>query len=299
MALIVTCFALLCLWPGDAWAWGPGYHLELALDCLARAATFAPAIAALLKAYPYEFIYGCVSPDIYLSKKRAGLLQHCHNWRMGFLLLQEATTDRQRASVYGYLSHLAADVVAHNYFVPYKIIRASAARLFTHQYWELRYDLTVANATWEYVAQVNRGDFREFDRLMERVLKRTLFSFPLSQRIFKALLVVQKMRHLRRGLRLQARQSRWALSEARIRRYRRVTSTAVFGLLRDPERAPCLGGDPTGLVREQEALHLRRQVRRALRDGTCTPVAAQRWITACDRALQAAIFQPHLTWPVW
>ncbi len=93
-------FAVL-IWSTPALAWGPGTHLEIALHCLDNIAIATPAIAALLKKYPHDFIYGSVSPDIFLSKMRAGYMYHCHNWRMGHLLLTEARTNRLKAAAYG------------------------------------------------------------------------------------------------------------------------------------------------------------------------------------------------------
>jgi hypothetical protein len=284
--------------PTVAFAWGPGVHLELAVHCLDRVAIAAPVLADLLTRFPNEFIYGSVSPDIFLSKMRAGYLFHCHNWRMGRLLLEEAKTDRLRASVYGYLVHLAADVVAHNYFVPYKTIRSYNARVVVpHPYWEMRFDLTVPRSAWDAVPDILKGDYQEFDALLERVLKKTLFSFKTSKRIFKSILVVQKIKQLQTGLRQYAKQSRLPLNEARIVHFRRLVDKSVYGFLRSPENAPCLQGDPTGHPREMESLRLVKRMRAAVRRRQLSKARAEALVERCDRILEAGIYKRDIEWP--
>lgn len=297
---MVLCIGVmgLVLWPGEAFAWGPGVHLQLAVDSIANIAQAAPLIADLVGRFPRDFMYGSVSPDIFLSKMRAGYLFHCHNWRMGRLLLSEATTDRLRASVYGYLLHLAADVVAHNYFVPYKIVRSYNARIVApHTYWEMRFDLTVPPTAWNAVPDIVRGQYQEFDALLERVLKKTLFSFQTSKRIFKSILVVHKMQQLQNSLQRLAKQSRLTLAEPRVAHFRKLLHTSVTDFLRTPETAPCLGGDPTGHARETEAFRLVKRMRQAIRRRQLTTEQAEHLVALCDKRLQQAMYQRDMTWP--
>ncbi|MBI4367108.1 MAG: zinc dependent phospholipase C family protein [Deltaproteobacteria bacterium] len=287
--------AMLCV-PSIAHAWGPGMHLEIALTLLTKAAIAAPAVRALMKAFPSDFLYGAVSPDIFLRKKLAGLY-HCHNWRMGALLLSEAATDRQRAAAYGYLAHLAADVIAHNYFIPYKIVRSYRARLLSHAYWELRYDLTVPAWAWEAVPRIVSGNYREFDELLERVMKKTLFSFRTSKRIYYSLLVVQRLRRLQQGLKLYAKASRWDLVDDRVQSYRRLVFRTVEDFLQKLDAAACCRGDPTGIARETEALDMRRRIRRAVLRRILTREQADRFVRHCGERLEAGVFHTAFSWP--
>ncbi len=298
IVLIFTCLLCMLAWPGEAHAWGPGVHLQLALDCLDKIALAAPALAHIIKRYPHEFIYGSVSPDIFLSKMRAGYLFHCHNWRMGRLLLSEAATDRLRASVYGYLVHLAADVVAHNYYVPYKIIRSHNARVVApHTYWEMRFDLTVPHEVWRAVPEIVHGDYQEFDALLERVLKKTLFSFRTSKRIFTSILVVHKIQQLQNSLRRFARQSKLILAEPRVAHFRKLLHDSVDDFLQHPETALCLGGDPTGYARESEAFRLLKRIRQARRRKQLSLEQSEHLVTLCDKRLQHTMYQREMEWP--
>jgi hypothetical protein len=70
------------------------------------------------RAYPKDFLYGSVAADISLAKKYVPEGRHCHHWHIGEEIFETAETERLRAVGLGYLSHLAADTIAHNFFVP-------------------------------------------------------------------------------------------------------------------------------------------------------------------------------------
>src|SRR4030065_2545752 len=104
--------------PGMADPWGPATHLELGNAILNNTGLLSAPARALIEAFPFDFLYGNISADIVIGKNLVEELKHCHNWKVGFKLLKKAESDSQRAFVYGYLSHLAADTIAHNHFIP-------------------------------------------------------------------------------------------------------------------------------------------------------------------------------------
>ena len=55
-------------------------------------------------------------------------------------ILDGAQDDRLRAFGLGYLAHLAADSVAHNYFVPKQLAVTSSTSTLGHSYWESRFE---------------------------------------------------------------------------------------------------------------------------------------------------------------
>ena len=114
----IAAFVTLALMPDQALAWGPGVHLALGNSVLSNMGCLPPLVAALLGRHRDAFLYGCLSADIFIGKGTNIKPGHSHNWVTGFKLLKSAQDARVLAYAYGYLSHLAADVVAHNYFVP-------------------------------------------------------------------------------------------------------------------------------------------------------------------------------------
>ena len=59
---------------------------------------------------------------------------------MGQEIYDLAETEGLRSFGLGYLSHLAADAVAHNFFVPHQLVVSSGATGLGHSYWESRFE---------------------------------------------------------------------------------------------------------------------------------------------------------------
>lgn len=129
----------ILLYPDHALAWGPGVHTITALTALQDAGRILPSIAGIIGTYSGEYLYGCLSADFFIGKGRVRRAAHPHNWEGGFKFLQEAGDEREAAYAYGFLSHLAADVVAHNFFIPSLMI-AFTRRGMGHLYWEMNSD---------------------------------------------------------------------------------------------------------------------------------------------------------------
>src|SRR5690242_9818208 len=135
-------FAVLALMiaPAVAHAWTPGTHVFLGEAVIRSISLLPPAVAALLSEFPYDFLYGSIAADTSIAKKYAPVGRHCHSWNVGFEIYDAARDDRLRAFGLGYLSHLAADAVAHNYFVPRQLAVTSSTSSLGHSYWESRFE---------------------------------------------------------------------------------------------------------------------------------------------------------------
>ena len=161
--------------PGEASAWGPGTHVALSETVLSSLHLLPPALRALLSRFPLHFIYGSVAADISLAKKYVPEGRHCHNWHVGREILDVATTDALRAVGWGYLSHLAADTIAHNVFVPRRLLLTSTTQGLGHAYWEHRMDMHVGD---DYMGKARRlviqYDHSDADELMDAVLSLSL-----------------------------------------------------------------------------------------------------------------------------
>src|SRR5690606_13656235 len=98
----------------------------------------APAAADLLRAYPHDFLYGNIAADTTMAKKFAPADRHSHHWHVGREVHDLAPTDALAAFGLGYLAHLAADVVAHNFYIPRQLVVTSSTRSMGHTFWESR-----------------------------------------------------------------------------------------------------------------------------------------------------------------
>ncbi len=294
---IIIATVVFLLLPETANAWGPGMHMFVGVAALAKAALIAPAIRHLIERYPEEFLYGAVVPDIVVGKKYAGYMHHCHNWNIGRFILSEAVNDRQRAAAYGYLTHLAADVVAHNYYIPFKIVKSHSARTLSHTYWEMRFDIGVPDKVWKLLDKVSKYEMGEFDLLLERVLKKTIFSYRTNKRIFSSILILQKMRGMRDSLKLYARASRWGVGEENREHYVDLTMEAALDFLKDPAGAACLDVDPTGTARLTYAKNLRRRIKKLMHRGLLTKRKAAALVELVKERLAVGLYRPNLVLP--
>ncbi len=120
-SLAAAAVAILA-WPSDAQAWGPLAHLNFSAQALGNLGAVQPSIRMLLQDFGNEFLYGSLAADIVVGKNMARYLYHCHNWRVGFNVLKQAKPGGEQAFALGFLAHLSADTVAHNYYVPFKTV---------------------------------------------------------------------------------------------------------------------------------------------------------------------------------
>lgn len=266
----VAAVALLLLVPDTAWAFGPATHVFLG-HTLLEALAFLPApLAELLRAHPQSFLYGSMAADISFAKKYVPAGRHCHFWHVGEEILHEARNDRLRAVAYGYLSHLAADTIAHNFFVPRQLVLTSSTKALGHGYWEHRLD-TQLGETFGTLARriVMDYDHSEADNLFDSVLSGTIFSFETNRRIFRGMIRAQDNDRWKNVFDRVLQKSRWDLSEPTIHAYTsRAFDFVVDYLLRGRDSVPAQL-DPVGDFNLQLAKKVRRL---ALREG----VAASR-----------------------
>jgi hypothetical protein len=121
------------LFAPDAHAWGLQTHVFLAQWALAAAPLADPQIRAAALRLPRLVLAGACLPDLALAGRALGLatFRRAHQWST-LRRLAAACWDEERAIAVGYASHLLADVVAHNRFVPEHEQRIADVPHLTH-----------------------------------------------------------------------------------------------------------------------------------------------------------------------
>ncbi len=284
--------ALLLLFPADALAWGIGVHLQTGAWILDNLAHIPDPLRSLLSMYPNDYLYGCISADITLGKKYTHYLKHCHSWRMGRKILDQATSESQRACAYGYLSHLAADTVAHSYFVPFKLMRTYNTVLLKHAYWEMRFEAHVAPETWPLARSIGRKDFSDNDKLLRSILANTIFSFATNKRLFNSLLLLNRLQQYQKVLRSLANTSKWAITPEDQKEYLGLTNQATLSLLQDVDNSPFLCADPTGERALNTAAMIRKNLRTLWLDGRLRENDADQMLAVIKTRLKEGICHP-------
>lgn len=291
-SVTLTCVLILFFTPVDAFAWGIGVHLQTGSWVLDNLSLLPETLRLILSAHSNDYLYGCISADITLGKKYTHYLRHCHSWRMGFKILSNAESDSQRACAYGYLSHLAADTVAHSYFVPYKLIRTYNTMMLKHAYWEMRFEAHVAPDVWPLARSIGRKDFSDNDKLMRSILADTIFSFGTNKKLFNSLLLLNRLQQYQKVLRSLANTSKWAITPEEQKEYLDLTSTATLSLLQDPEGSPYRNADPTGERALNSANMIRKNLHTLWLDGKLRESDAEEMFAVIRTRLKEGICRP-------
>lgn len=255
---------LLLITPSTAYAWTPGTHVFLGDAVLRSLAMLPGTIAELLEAFPYDFLYGSIAADTSMAKKYAEAGRHCHSWKVGFEIHDLASGGRMRAFALGYLAHLAADSVAHNYFVPRQLTVTSSTSAIGHSYWESRIETQLGGESPHKARELILLDHSRADEHLDRILSPTIFSTHTNRRIFRGMVYVTDTESWQRVFQLISEKSRWDLPNRDVSAYMTRSYDFILDLFNRMDQSVPYSLDPSGDV----ALRAAKRVRRlAMRHG--------------------------------
>jgi hypothetical protein len=266
LSLAVAAVAILA-WPSDAHAWGPLAHLNFSAQALASLGVVQPSIRALLEDFGNEFLYGSLAADIVVGKNMARYLYHCHNWRVGFNVFKQASPGPEQAFALGFLAHLSADTVAHNYYVPFKTVASFHKANTRHAYWELRYDQGMDRDLSRLARQVSTRRIRGHDDFLARTLTgASVIPFGVSRQLFRSLLASARMKRFHSVSHgLLARERNLVLEPDLVLETNGLAVEAILGLLSEGERCRAARADATGARNIRLAQDLRKQLKERTR----------------------------------
>jgi hypothetical protein len=261
-AAVLAVLALV-LFPGVAHAWTPGTHIFLGESVLANLHQLPAIVADLVRAFPFDFLYGNIAADTSMAKKYAPVGRHCHAWHVGQEIFDLAPTDPLRAFGLGYLSHLAADTVAHNFFVPRQLVLTTSTAALGHSYWESRFETHLGDAYAREARDVILQDHGQSDAHLDGILSPTLFSVRTNRRLFRGMVHLTETQSWQWAFQVIMENSRWDLPDSDVERHMAVAFEYVMEMLgqKDPAARRL---DPAG----EQALRLAKRMRRqALHEG--------------------------------
>jgi len=258
----IVCIAVLLLTPQSAFAWGPVTHIALGVQVLANVITPDHPLRAALLAFPDVFLYGSLAPDIVQGRRlQSRLRRHSHNWATAASLLKAAPDDEERAFAYGYLAHLAADVVAHNFFLPARFVGRFDSGVASHILAEARFDSFHDKGFRDQLAGLMNADFSELDSILKEAIDSPFIAFEAHRGIFGGAL--KRIRQFDSVVRSLGGPSE---SERRdVELFTAASSSAIAGMLSQPEHGAASRFDPMGEEAVRSALKTRRDLARLRR----------------------------------
>ena len=258
---LVSVGLILLLVPHQAHAWTPGTHIYLGESVLANLSFLPPGVADLLRAFPFDFLYGNIAADSSMAKHYAPLGRHCHYWHVGQEIHDLAATDALRAFGLGYLSHLAADTIAHNYFVPRQLMLTSSTAAVGHAYWETRVEAHLGDAYAKAAKDVIRRDHAPADAHLDRIIAPTIFSVRTNRRLFRGMVHLTETTSWQRASQVAREYGRWQLSDDDVERHLGLSFDFMMELLAE-SAASARHLDPSGERPLKTAKEMRRRVMR-------------------------------------
>lgn len=265
VALLVMGFMLLGGEP--ACAWGPATHIGLAGSVLDQLGLLPFGVAAVLGRHRLAYLFGSMATDVVFAKRLSRVRQFCHHWSTGFRLLEEASDERARAFAYGYLSHLAADTVAHGKFVPRQIVISGSSMNLGHLYWELRADGLQTESTWNELERVHNHSHAQHHETLSGLITDTFLSYPLNRLLFNGINMLAIRREFRRTMNVWNRHSRWYLSPELIGDYQNECLDRIHSILTEGAQSPLVREDPNGTSALMKLRVRRRELRKLRRRG--------------------------------
>jgi hypothetical protein len=243
-------------------AWGAGIHIAQGALILENLSLLLAPIRDLLQTCPVDFLYGCISADIFIGKGSRRRDDHCHNWSIGEKMLSLAQTPFEQAFTYGYLSHLAADTVAHNFYIPNQLYMTSTTRKFGHLYWEYRSDSFTEKKYWKLARDVISSHDPRSDIFIRETVPNRILPFKTKKRIYSTTIRMYDLEKWQQTVNLISQNSRWEVTREYITFLEKLSLCLTIDFLTNRGGALCLKYDPVGSENIRAAKKRRRLVKK-------------------------------------
>ncbi len=238
--------------------WGPGVHLHIANKLLENEEFADSKIAKENRKY---FLYGSVSPDITLGKKYIKEIdKHCHKWETAFNLLKNSSNDREKAVALGYATHLAADVIAHNFYVPKELLVSRGLKNFMHTVMEIKVDLIFYKDAENLIKEILENDFTKEDKFIKKNISKAFLPFALNRKIFEISLRTSKSRNLYRAFNIFSNHENWIIENKKmITEYHEISYNLALDILKRREESIVMKYDPNGEIYINSAKEMKKE----------------------------------------
>jgi len=249
-------------------AWGPGNHLEFEHRVWSRRHRLPNRVRDLIEDQRPAYQYGNIAADIINFKAVGGPYNHCHRWGIIEDMRKLADTPAAQAFALGYLSHLAADTIAHNHFVPYHLARFARTKGLGHLYWEMNADRFVVESRWSVVTNLKAAtELDELDELVNHTVPKKAFSMRTNKVLFNHVLLVSERESWRRGIARMHPVGRLKLSKGFLRTFQNAAVERIILALHPSGVRRLEHLDINGKAAQAEAMKKRQRILHKLSPG--------------------------------
>lgn len=242
---LLTAIIVLIL-ADQASAWGVATHMELAQTVLGDLAGIGSGLATLILAHRRDFVCGNVLADFVIGKKLSRRRRHSHHWPAAERLLGQAKDDRALAFTYGFMTHLAADTVAHNHYIPQLIRESESTTIMGHLYWELRLDLLTTAKHRAMTGRLLRTEYPWLGQIHAEQIYPQLKWFGLNRSVFTKVNRFVTGPRVSKAIERCQDFSRWQLSEEHCCNYREQARQRMVELILEGPDSKITRTDPNG-----------------------------------------------------
>jgi hypothetical protein len=237
----ITLILSFLILPSTSFAWGPLTHIYLGNELYSLGALLPAGLVEIMRRYRKDFLYGTLMADIIIGKKYMPEAKSSHNWEVAFDLMKSARSDQQKAFVYGYMSHLAADTVAHNI---YTLDRKNLG----HTLMEMKADSIIDKRFWFQAIAIDKQTQVRNDLFLESSLESFIFSFKTNKRIFKSLVFFSGINRERIGDFIDKRLTTTIPVRKEIEQLHEDSLDKIIDLFQNWESSDVVKENPSGMV---------------------------------------------------
>lgn len=248
IGLFILTIVIGLVLPEQAFAWGPLTHIYLGHQLLSLGAVIPASIYRVIKRHRKDFLYGNLMADIIVGKKYLPDHKNAHSWGFAFNLLSAARTNQQKAFVYGYLSHLAADTVAHNDFTANK-------KSLRHTLLEMKADSIIDKKFWQEAILIEPDIQLRNDIFLQNAIEQFIFSFKTNKRILKSMVYFTVCYPPRMNDFIDRNLITYAPDREKIEQYHRASLDRIVDLFRHWESSAALALNPSGQAHRRKFLN--------------------------------------------
>ncbi|MEW5693449.1 MAG: zinc dependent phospholipase C family protein [Candidatus Hydrogenedentota bacterium] len=250
MILFTFCFLLFTFYflffSTPVFAWGPGVHLFIGRTILNSPSLISSQLCQLLNQYWIDFLYGCIICDFFIGK---GMLKRlsAERWDIGFSMLFDSSSKQQTAFSYGFLSHLANDVIAHNFFIPSFIIREKTTNRLGHLNCEITADHFVEKLVLNDMKIVIKDYCSLNDAFLLRHAKKRKIFFNLRKKMFLETMSAYYFSKYKNFIKNQFLKLKKRPGIDEIKKYIEYSLFCSIDILKNRDKSQLISYDPTGL----------------------------------------------------